>query len=64
VILVDVDAADAGAEVVDQVRLLRQVDELVRVRLEQPARIAGRLAVGEPMLLNLTQLLLLRSAPY
>ena len=38
---------------------MRQVDELVRVRLEQPSRIAGRLAVGQAIVLDLAQLLLL-----
>ena len=62
VLLADVDAADSRAEIVDQVRLLRQIDELVRVRLEQPARIADRLAVGETIVLDLAQLRLLAPA--
>ena len=62
VLLADVDAADRRPEVVDQVRLVRQVDELVRVRLEQKPRIPGRLAVGQAIVLDLAQLLLLTPA--
>src|SRR5262249_24745511 len=41
--LPDVDASYARPIIVDEVRLLRQVDELVRIGLEQPSRIANRL---------------------
>src|SRR5215211_6779495 len=62
VLLADVNAADRRSEVVDQVRLVWQVDELVRVRLEQPARIPDRLAVGQAIVLDLAELLLLTPA--
>ena len=52
VLLTDTDATDTRTEIVDQVRLLRQVDELVRIRLEQEARKARRLAVGQPIVLD------------
>ena len=45
--LSDVDASYARTVIVDEVRLLRQIHELMRVGLEQPSRIADRLAVGE-----------------
>ena len=44
VLLVDVDAARVVAEVVQPPGLRRRVDELADVGLEQPARIARRLA--------------------
>src|SRR2546422_11273795 len=62
VLLTDIDASDSRTEIVDHVRLLRQVDELVRVRLEQPPRIAWRFAVGETIVLDFAKLLLLEPA--
>src|SRR5438128_4829409 len=62
VLLADIDAPDSRTEIVDHVRLLRQVDELVRVRLEQPPRIAWRFAVGETIVLDFAKLLLLEPA--
>src|SRR3989442_13913875 len=62
VLLTDIDASDSRTVIVDHVRLLRQVDELVRVRLEQPPRIAWRLAVGETIVLDFAKLLLLPPA--
>src|SRR6266481_8591518 len=62
VLLADIDAPDSRTVIVDHVRLLRQVDELVGVRLEQPSRIAWRLAVGETIVLDFAKLLLLAPA--
>src|SRR2546423_5928770 len=62
VLLADIDAPDSRTEIVDHVRLLRQVDELVRVRLEQPPRIAWRVAVGGTIGFDFAQLLLLEPA--
>ncbi len=59
VFLADVDASYPRPVIVDEVRLLRQVDELVRVGLEQPSRITGRLAVGETIVLHFAKFLLL-----
>src|SRR5262249_43732582 len=57
VFLSDVDTPYPRPVIVDEVRLLRQVDELVRVGLEQPSRIADRLAVGETIVLHFAKLL-------
>ena len=62
VLLAEQHAPDRRPEVVDQVRLLRQVDELVRVGLEQEPRQAGRLAVAEPVVVDLAFLGLLPPA--
>src|SRR5688572_8247252 len=62
VLLTDINTPYARPVIVDHVRLIRQVDELVRVRLKQPARVTWRLAVGQAIILDLTQLLLLAPA--
>ena len=62
VLLTDVDASYPRPVIVDHVRLVRQVDELVRVGLEQPPRIAGRLAVRQTIVLDFAELLLLAPA--
>src|SRR5262245_63099880 len=62
VLLTNIDASDPRTVVVDHVRLLRQVDELVRVRLEQPPRIAWWLAMGKTIVLDLAKVLLLPPA--
>jgi hypothetical protein len=62
VLLADVRAPDRRPEIVDLVRDLGEVDELVRVRLEQDARIARRLAAAEAVKVHLAELLLLAPA--
>src|SRR5215510_840360 len=62
VLLTDVDASYPRPVIVDHVRLLRQVDEFVRIGLEQPPRIAWRLAVSQTIILNFAKLLLLAPA--
>src|SRR5206468_360102 len=59
VLLTDVNAPYPRPIVVDHVRLLRQVDELVRIGLEQPPRIAWRLAMGQTIVLDFAKFLLL-----
>src|SRR5262245_22660654 len=62
VLLTDIDASYPRPVIVDHVRLLRQVDELVRVGLEQPTRIAWRLAMSQTIVLDFAKLLLLAPA--
>src|SRR5262249_54364669 len=62
VLLADIDASYSRPVIVDHVRLLRQVDELVRVGFKQPSRIAYRLAIGQTIVLHFAQLLLLTPA--
>src|SRR5262249_44632505 len=62
VFLADVDASYAGPVVINEIGLLRQVDELMRVGLEQPPRITWRLTVGETIVLDFAKLLLLAPA--
>ena len=62
VFLTEVDTSYPRPVIVDHVRLVRQIDELVRVGLEQPSRIARRLAVGQTVVLDFAKLLLLAPA--
>src|SRR5262249_56810169 len=62
VLLTDVDAPYPRPIIVNEVRFLRQIDEFVRIGLEQPPRITGRLAVGETIVLDFAKLLLLTPA--
>ena len=61
-LLADQHTADGGAEVVDEIRFVRKVDELVRVRFEQETWHAGRLALPQAVIVDLTLLGLLAPA--